>query len=679
MKDKLKQISYKIDKVLIDESHTVEKDSLYRYNLIDFESKVKSICNDSLTSIVTVTASPNLYSKVDIVIDNEGIKESTINVSKDREKALKRIKNDIKNNENIVVFTNSTTVIYHLRNYKNELEANFVIGESLTRNLTELFTIIPNKQSNLTIVSSRGFEGFDIYKKDAKIYFFEDRANEFETFFLSNLYQAINRVRNGAKYIEYNRLELSDSRKQDFKNIDIEVENFINDSSISASEKQRTEYKKYKKFVIFQQDDAGAFTVKKNEVAIQLYKETLLYDKSFPAPEFEPFLNARKIKINLISDVNNRINKKVKASVKEKNLLNNSKLIDELNLFGENYILEVKDLHSIMFGKPTHENRELYLKHFKTYLRRKNYKGDRTLTEREKIALNLLKDVKKYNNLVSKVTRAYDNRSIDKYGLKASAPYRETFKNKSYNVVCKLILMFVNNRIGLPSKWIANRNYNLLTEIGVNELKIVGDIFNVKVSEIDIQKCFSRVLYGINGIALPSDFYGINKENKLTINVFLNDFFYKSELTSEKKLQKNNAIIKFRKLGFNEVVIKYLIDNFFECAFRGDLFNKLSFYEKKIISEVKELCKDKNNSGVIRRHDSIIVFDNKEDLTFLNDCEFLNVKGWFNVKEVPVIQLEPETSFESFIQELELNKKIASFNGYQYQKYLAENFHLMAL
>lgn len=677
MKEKLKEISHKIDKVLIDEFHSVEIQSLFRYNLIDFESKVKSICNAESTSIVTVTASPNLYSNTDILIENSLIKESTIIVSKDRESVLKRIKNDIKNGENVVLFTNSNTVIYNLRNYKNEVQANFVIGKSLTQSLAELIKIIPNENSNLTIVSSRGFEGFDIYYSDAKVYFFEDRANEYETFFISNLYQAFNRLRKGAKYIEYNRLEVSNKRKSNFKNIDIDIENFINDTSISISAKQKTDYKKYNPFVIFQQNSEGVFSMKKNDVAIQLHKEAALYDLPFPSVDFKEFLNVRKIKVEYLNEVNNRLKKKVKTIIKEKNLLSNSDLIDSLDLFGSEYRLEILDFHSQKNGAPIYENRLLYLKHFNSYLRRKNYKGNRTLTERETIAQSLLNNEKEYYKLVNKVTKTYDIRSIEKYGIASSLPYRKTFKDKSFNTVCKLILMFANERIGAPSKWIANRDYNILTEIGINEIELMADVFGVKITEVDIKNCFPRVLYGINGLELPSNFYGENKRNKLSINISINNFFYDESKGSERKLQRNNAILKFRDFGFNESVINYLITNFFECEFRGDLFNLLSFHERQIIKEIKEMAKNWINEGVIRRHDSVIIFNNKTDLSILNDCQFLNVGGWFYVPEIKVIKMDSE--FETFKKEIELQDKINKMTNYDFSIYINDRYRLMAL
>lgn len=634
----IKNISNKIDKVLIDENHSTEQQTSFRYKLVDFESKVKQIISNTGASIVKVTASPNHYSDVDIRIQNKHITPIEINHSSDRLNAINRIKEDIANNENVVVFSNSSTTIYHLRNYKNEINANFIIGENLKRNLVELATIIEDEESNLTVVSSRGFEGFDIYYKDSKVYYFEDRSNDFETFYISNLYQAINRTRSGAKYVEYCRQELSNKRKEPFKNIDIEVNDFINNNGLTVEEKQKREYKKYHRFVIFNQDSNGVFSIKQNDVAIKLYKEGLIFDKPFPQAEFKTFLEQREISVNRISDVNNRLTKKVKNSQKVKNLFNNKDLIDKYGLFDEDYTINVLDAksHTITVND---KYRLLYLKRLQDYLRRKNYNGNYIIEPREKNALELLKNDSLFYKLVNDVTKQYDARSIQKYGIKASEKYRLEFRSKSINTVALFILSFANRRIYLPSKWVANRNYNLSVEIGVEEIQIIANSVGVDVLEIDVKNCFVRILYALCGKQLPNNFYGANKENKIAINIYLNNFFYDKKKKIPKKDQRYRAKTKFRKYGFDEDVIEYLMINFFDCKSRGDLFNRLSFYEKRLISITRDCC-DLDNTGIIRRHDSILVFDNKVDLSFINSHTYLDISGWFDVECDPDIRQE---------------------------------------
>lgn len=643
---KYKVSNVNIDKVLIDEVHSVEQQSSFRYKLIDFESKVLSLCPDG--SIVKVTASPTLYSKPDITINNVLIAPQTIIVTKDRIEAIERIKNDIKSGLNVVVFSNNVNVFYKLRDYKKQLKARFVVGVTLERSISRLAHIKNDIDSKLTLVSSRGFEGFDIDYKDASVYYFEDRGFAFESFYISNLYQAISRTRKGAKYIEYCRQELSNKRVDNFEDIDIEVDAFINDKNESIESKQREKNKRFKPYVIFNQDANGVFSIAKNQTGVNLYKEKRIFDKPFLQKEFIEFAEQRKLTFKIDDSINNRIRVCVKRADRIKNLYVNRDYIEELGLFGDDYTLQVIDLNNHS-KKDIEDRRQSYLKYLDNFFIDKNYKQDYELTEREDIAFDLLNDALKFKKLVADVTKAYDSRSIKKYGLKDSEAHRNEFKIKSSNTVGMLILMFAKNTISVPQKWVANRNYNLLTTIGIDEINLVGSVFGVNVLELDIRNCFVRVLYGINGLSLPSIFYGADKKNKEAINIFLNNFFYNPKIKTPKKIQKVRAIEKFRKLGFNEKVIYYLIDKYFLTDYRGQLFSDLAFYEKNIINEILDVV-NIDNDGVIRRHDSLIIFNNRVDLSFLNEfvfSRFPNIKGWFNVAGSKVIQLQDGDTFYS--------------------------------
>lgn len=647
-KDTIINISDRIDKVLIDEVHSVQQQSNHRKKLIDYCNKVKEVFStNKLVSISVVTATPNLFEKVDIFIDNTFIEPKDIIVTHNRVNTLERVKKDIKEGEKVVVFTNSATLIYKLRNYKGEIHARFIIGEGLSRSLVSLAKVCEiekEEDSNLTIVSSRGFEGFDIGYKDAKVYFFEDRSKKAETFFISNLYQAINRTRKGAKYIEYCRQE-TQQRTTKFKDIDAEVDYFINRTDKSIEQKQKTEeIKDFEKFVIIEQDENGNFSLKKNEVAINLYKETRIYDKKFPAPEFNDFIKKRKLNFTSDHSVDCRLRKSVNTKDKVKNLLSNIDYIEKYDLFGKEYDLKVVNLNGNNKPKKLDEYRVLYLKYFEEYLRNKNYKQDYVLTERQEIALDILKNTNEFKQLVREITRAYRNKSKVEHTKNESLAKIKAFKDKIGYLAPMYIIAFANDRIKFPSKWIANRDYNLTTQLSTEGIKVICSAFRVSFLELDIKSCFSRIIYALNNKSLPEDFYGPNKKNKRKINIFLNNFFYRSELSTPKKVQRNNAIIRFRELGFDDDVIKYLIDNFFLSDYKGDLFSKISFFEKKIISDVMKQVNIKNhNEGVVRRHDSCIVFNNKADLSFINEytySRFPKITDWFDVSLPKVIALE---------------------------------------
>jgi hypothetical protein len=269
----------------------------------------------------------------------------------------------------------------------------------------------------------------------------------------------------------------------------------------------------------------------------------------------------------------------------------------------------------------------------------KGFENIRELNENEVIGLRILTNIKEFEELVKLITKTYNKRSIEKYGKKASKRYRDSFKDQAIHIVAELVIGFINNRVSVSPNWVANRNYNVFTKVGIDELVIIAEKFNVDFLELDINSAFPRIIYAKNGMDLPADFYGDNKENKIKINVKLNDFFYNKDMKTDKGVQRNNSILALKKLGLNEDVIDYLIENFFESDYRGDLFNFLSFHEKSLISNVKKELDEEINTGVIRRHDSVIVIGNKNDLTWLNNFEYLGKKGWFKVRRSTTIEM----------------------------------------
>lgn len=636
MKSKLEFIQDRINWVLIDEAHSVEIQSSFRKKLINFTKRVKEIIGEK-PALTCVTASPNYFSDVTIRIENDRIPKIKINLLKDWQKAISDIINLRAKGEKVLVATNDKNVIYRLKDKNSVLKADFVIGEGLSRGLVELVTLKQDAESTLKIISSRGFEGFDIYGKDYNVFYFEDRGSVsgFQTFFISNLYQAINRVREGAKTINYIRKDLSNARKVPFKNIDLEVQEFIDRNDISIYQKQSLnpdkKYYIFHPYIIFWQNreedspDYGKYTLEKNDSAVKLLKETLLFDKPFPAPEFKQFLEDRNIEIIDKREIQKKLPEiKLKDEFKEARLLSNENYISRLDLFGDDYKLFIRPKDSV----------DDYLKEFNTYIRRKDFDKTRGMTYREEIAKELLTNRDEFQRVLKELTKAYNERSINKYGVKVSKPYRDIFKKKSVSILLNMITMFANERITVPSKWVANRDYNVLTEIGVPEIILVSKEFGVETTEIDVNSCFVRVLYSLNHKQLPEDFYGENKENKLKINMFLNDFFYNPNKRSSKKLQRQRARNKFRKFNFNEDVIEFLMDNFFESRFRGGLFNFLTFYEKQIVSRLKKVALEEfKTEGVARRHDSLILFNNESDLQRLNHLEFLGREGWFKLSE----------------------------------------------
>jgi hypothetical protein len=176
----------------------------------------------------------------------------------------------------------------------------------------------------------------------------------------------------------------------------------------------------------------------------------------------------------------------------------------------------------------------------------------------------------------------------------------------------------------------------LATKIGISQLTELSEtIFQAKLDEYDIASCYPRIMYAINGKNLPDDFYGGDKKNKVAMNVYFNQFGYDENVKTSKKHQKDNVKRKLKSFNIDEDVATWLIDNFFESKHRGDLFNHIAYYEEQIISELMKLIYDDGNcknQGMTRRHDSIIVFGNEDNLDYISDFVpriFPNTIGWF--------------------------------------------------
>jgi len=656
MERKLKAVNKHIDKVLLDEYHSTQIQSSFRDNLVNFIDQVKDICSHRTTSIVTVTASPNLYAEVDVRLVPDFVPRVDIIMEYDQSKTIQRIREDLENGENVVVCTNASRNVYLLRDEDNRVRARFIMGTTLSRSLYELIKVEHDEEAPLTIVSARGFEGFDIDYKEAHVYFLEDRSQSYQTFYLSNLYQAISRTRRGAAYIEYCRQDLSYKRPMPFKNIDRAVGKFIKRNSISAENKLKKKYQHYHPFITWSENDRGEFALKKNQAAIDLNHERYLYDYFPDDSAFDEFCKNRNISLITCQGNQDRCTPRVSEAIKIRNLFDNKDAIKKTGVYDDSYRLNPEETIRASTIKPLQHQ---YLKYLKTFIRRKNYDQEYILSKRQQIALNILDDQKEFKRVLRLLVKTYNERSIRKYGKKASRYYRENFKVSAERRLCRLVLLFTRDFITAPPKWVAHRDYNILTEIGVDEIETIAKYFGVNTLEVDAKSCFLRILYGLCGLELKENLYGENKENKVSLNVALNDVFYRPTASTSKKRQKQNRRRSLERFGINPVVVEYIIDHFFESRFRGDLFTHVSYHEKKLISMIRDLIRDTGrNNGFVRRHDSIMVFDNTTLLDFLNDTKYLTTRGWFNVEKTRSIMYKYQEGVElvekeNFFEKLE--------------------------
>ena len=659
---------FNVTRLLNDENHTTIYQSSFRPILVGYTQQVQRMFPNA--SIVNMTATPTLLSEVDVQYIPPIIKGYTITEQQDRELSKKQMVDAYLSGEKVVCYTNNVGVIQSFKKAINKsnpiLKARFVVGDSLMRSIVGLFPIQYDEDSNLTIVSSRGFEGIDINYTDAIQYFFEDRSYGFDTHFAANLVQAFGRCRKGAKTYNYVRLQRERKRPDVFKKgIDTEINNFLNSNRSPEKMLSKNILKKannpesnkvkniYLPYIHFTQDEDGKVTVEPRQENIDIYKELRVGDKPFPQKEYESFFNDRNIIIKTDESMTNRV-RSIRRNLKliSKNLYENRETLKKDDLFGAKYRLAIKDYSqepsvkvSTKYGGDGLNHKKIrikYYEHLQHWLAHKNYDNEYEFLPRQNKALEVLNpaDTSLFDTLIEEMISLHVEHRKDKRTIESSsndvadADSIKSFTKNATAILGQLCLMMSREYITVPSNWTLNRDYNLTTKVSFRVIKHVCNYFGVDVTEVDIPTCNPRILYAKCGLNLPNDFYGENKKNKTKINILLNNFMYNESLSTAKKTQKGNAMHQFKYYNFNPVVIDYLMDNYFEVKrnFRGQLSSDLAFIEKHVISIAMKEMDSSLNDGIIRRHDSFILFNNKESLRKLTNIsidKFPNIRGWF--------------------------------------------------
>ena len=662
---RIKGIGKTVRNICIDEIHSSQQQSSFRPNLKGFEDKVNKAFPNS--AIVSVSATPNRYMPVDYEIINKYIPQQTIKVTNNSNEAIVRVQELLKKGKRVIVFSNNNSVFSKLKSRKKELSSNFVIGKTLLTKLSGKAKLEQDNESKLILASSRGFEGFDvedgkmkdeddnlIYDENGKtindpnkkwnVFYFEDRNLNHERFYMSNLYQAINRTRNIAESIEYCRID-GTNLPQPFtkENIDEKVNAFISDEIISAEGKQgkwlKTKNSKrrnqFKEFVIVEfNKETKKHIIVRDEVAIALYKEYIDSNKTNFEMEFNEFFSKRGIsftdeRTNPFAVKGRRLSEDEEAEM----LFINRQFILDNDLIPFDYSVDTfvrldrdYSLKNIikMFGK-----------HWRLFLNQKNYDGTFKPSQIQKIVNLFFEDDNDLlEGLVSKCLSIQMKSKKQKYNSRDYREYRKDFDADAFRVsIARMLLMLSNDVITANPNIVAHRDYNLTTEIGMSVQNYIAKIVGVRVDEFDIVSCNIRIAYALFDMQLPDNIYGVDKVNKGKINEALNQLTYNPKVKLDIRKQVRNNKNKLINLGIDEVVANFLAEKFIE-GYASDFFNLLAYYESEIIREAMEYIVDYDwidNDGVIRRHDSFLVYNNENDID-LSDWsprEFPSIKGWF--------------------------------------------------
>jgi len=630
-----------IDKILIDEVHSMIIQSTFRNRLVGFLEHIQETFTSS--KIVSVTATPMLFNNVDIKLIPQSLERRAINITTNQQCTLKRIKTDLSNGENVVVALQDVRLLKMLADDKGVLNANLKIGETLYRKVVEAVILDLDKESNLTIISSAGFEGFDVDNGINRVYVFEDRAFDYQTFYSQNIAQIIGRSRKGTSYIEWCRMPFAERTGMLSKE---EMIKKASSGKISLEKKMTDKNYKYipKYFNTAQDLKLGLITdLILDHTKYDLDKELTDTDLKGLDATYKEFFNERGFTLIHLNEGHKRLNlRNVSHKTAFKNLKLNAKVIKRYSLMsGLSLNLWKKD------------KTEQYIREFEIYFRRKYWELDKLPfgedfqlilhathvningnLENELFAYGIISDEKELNKACKIICKNSIEKKLETVCRKSDEfkQWKEDLIKNIKDRYIRLVMAFSQGKIKLPKKVRNSRDYNLLTEVSMPLIDAVGEIFNTDVYEIDIISCNIRIIYAMCGLSLPNNFYGKDKVNKKKINALLNRLSI--EIPEQRKWSlnwyKNKRIQEMRRFGFDEKVITFLMDKFWYDSVDA-VFNFCAFHEKQIIDKLRTEIDKGEHKGMVRRHDSIIYFGdvNEHQLDAIIDFEYMGQYGWF--------------------------------------------------
>lgn len=663
----------KIDKLLIDECHSFFTQTDFRFTLKRAYNLIDQL-EDKETSISFLTASPLLKTEITIKIENEGLEWRDINLSQNVRKSINRAAEKIIEGRNVNIYTNEASVACFILKASKTNSFDLIAGDSFKTTLLSKGQFKLNEKSNIRIVSTTGFEGWDDYskKENAAAFMFVNLGAKHATFLGSNIYQAFGRFRNGSAHDE---LCVIDAGGCGFPNKFIDDLDGKLDSFIKSKEPEESEEKKQSKNFTFRHGPSrikcrgidyhkfldmealeGKLIIKKFAPTKMVHDEKFLINKNLNV--YDRYFKERKIKLKPVNDViqTSGAKKTTNASSRVSNII---------------YALENNDLNHIFYDfffkkwKPneTEDSAIQQIRDLKNYYidelevmiqvaegaKFELKEGVRELLKfyYDFIAINPEENPDCHHKTLTDMFEAHLKRK--EYTTRTARKKRQKFNEFGLLDILEMAKQMVFKE--KTSSYVVHRDYNTYTKMGLTTIKFVADLIGVEIIEVDIKNCFIRILYALNGLPLPDNFYDIPKMSrqkaKTTINMTINNFFFDSSKgKTSKKKQKYRAKQQFEKLNFHPEVIDYLLENWFDPEYRGDLFNFLSFHEQNIINGVKskireeiknsyqqynERDKFKEDIFMVRRHDSLVFFFRKINLVIQTqkDYKYLDQIGWF--------------------------------------------------
>lgn len=618
----------KVDKLMVDEFHSVIIQSAFRYKL----KKLIYTLEDDFTdcSIAFVTASPLLYSQIDIRIKNKYINKRQLHTSNNIEESVQRCVKSIQNGKKVLIFSQDSAIIKRILKDSGRNDFRLIAGEAFTTTLLSKEIYKLNEYSNIVVCSSAAFEGWSDYSVGGDVYLYMNLGNSTNTFLGANIYQAIGRLREGYNYAEACITNLGGggfpNKVIDY--LDDKINKFISIDNVPIEKKQSRSFEFYHKGqkvlstdlipYTYYKRDKNLYTLHKYHPAIDVHNEIMKIDTRLKV--YTDYFKVREIElIDVDADISKkRLTTRVKREQRVNYVTTNireNKLEDSFLKFffksfkpdriSDYYIEEIDVMQEVAYN--------LGIEIDNKYEVLKQYLSNGYYQELKEILIE------------SKMKKGYGRDKIREEIKKYNTIY--------YPATIEIAIGITFDR--MDSYIVGHRDYNRLTKVGITQIKFIADKLGLSIVEIDIKNCFPRIVYALNGRELPNDFYGVDRGvNKKKINIALNSFRMDDKKYRSEAKQRSDSKRLLTKVGISEDCVEWLMDNHFNNDFKGDFFNYLAYHERCIIgAAMDELRGYDGEMKLYRRHDSIVVF---EDINYrkLDSFEYLGQRGWFDSYEI---------------------------------------------
>ena len=625
-----------IDKLMVDEYHSVIIQSAFRYKLKKMMYTLRDDFKD--ISIAFVTASPLLYSKIDIRIINKYMSERELHTTNNIEESIKRCVESIKTGRKTLIFAQDASIIKRILRDSERNDFRLIAGMNFTTTLLSKEVFKLKEDSNIVICSSAGFEGHSDYSIQGDTYIYMNLGNSHNTFLGCNIYQAIGRLREGYRYAEACITNLAGGGFPNpiITDLNEKINKLIEIEDVPIEKKQSKGFEFYYKRskvtgielmkYVYYKRDKNIYTIHKYKYAIDVHNEIRQIDTRFKI--YEEYFNVRNIKL---IDIDKDISKKRLQSRtrREQRIINVCSNVKE-NGLEENFM-------------------DFFFKSFNPEDKRTYYINE--IDTMQEAAFNCGIEIdKKYETLKQYLINGYAEEikeifisSKKKNGWGRDKIRKEllTFEEVTYKNTIDVAVGIIFERF--DSNIVGHRDYSKLTSIGMTLIQFIASKLELKTIEVDIKNCFPRIVYALNDLELPVDFYGKDRsKNKKKINTALNMFRYDPNKNRTKSKQSTDSKALLSRSNIDERCVSWLMSNHFNNAFRGDFFNFLAYHERCIIGAAIDVMRvHEPNAVMYRRHDSFIAFS---DISYncLNNFEYLGFGGWFDSYTPPEENLELE-------------------------------------